>query len=55
MVEAARCLVAAVGGLDGGASALDHAGFKAASATELPTVINMPDTAHWEYAGILST
>ena len=45
MGEAARCLVAAVGGIDGGASALDHAGFEATVAPELPTVVNMPDTA----------
>ena len=55
MGEAARCLVAAVGGFDGGASALDYAGFEATLAPELPTVVNMPDTAQWEYAGMLST
>ena len=45
----------AVGGLDVGAAALDHAGFEATLAPELPAVVNMPDTAQWEYAAIEST
>ena len=55
MGEAARCLVAAVGGFDGGASALDCAGFEATVAPELQTVVNMSETGKWEYEWILST